>query len=90
MSNKHIPGIITAQSVGINGPDGRFTTVIIAVTLCSCGRIHTETTEEGSYNAAFWLGVKFAMLNSWNELDLPERDYTEVKEPYRRDDEPIG
>jgi hypothetical protein len=44
---------------------------------CSCGRIHlaaAEDTHGSSYDASFWLGVKFAQLNKWTELDLPLDD----------------
>ncbi len=70
---EHLPTTITSQRVGVQSPDGGFMEIEVALTRCSCGRIHTAVAEdESSYQgAAFWLGVKYAQLNKWTELEVP-------------------
>jgi hypothetical protein len=63
--------------VGVSTPEGAYQQVPIAVVRCSCERIHLAASEDtygSSYDASFWLGVKFAQLNKWTELDLPLDD----------------
>lgn len=70
---EHVPGNITTQVIGVQDPDGGFMQVAVALCRCSCGKIHTAVSEDAFYQqaAAFWLGVKFAQLNKWTELEVP-------------------
>lgn len=74
MTVTHYPESITNTTVGVNGPKGEYIQLDIAVSLCKgCSKIHAATSDPGIYGMApFWLGVKYAQLNKWTELDLVE------------------
>jgi len=68
----HVPGQITTQHVSAQGPDNEYLQIELAVTKCSCGRLHTAAADlssgggSGYGSATFQLGVLFAQLNQWS------------------------
>ena len=79
----HIPGSISSQYVGVNGPDGSYLQIEIAVTACSCGRVHSACADLGTRetgwrpfgNASFQLGVLYSQLNNWEDTEPDESIY---------------
>lgn len=75
----HEPGaIVCPPMIGAQGPDGEYLTVSVAMTKCSCGKVHVAGAEE-SYgsaynNAVFQLGVRFAQLNNYAPVEFPSID----------------
>jgi hypothetical protein len=68
MAEDHIPGRISTQQVPVNGPEGEYLQIELALTKCTCGRIHTAATDSatsGYGSATFQLGILFAQLNDW-------------------------
>lgn len=70
---EHLPGAISRQQASVRGPDGEYLQLDIAVTKCTCGRVHAAAADVGvGFDAAmgsaeFQLGVLYSQLNGWHQ-----------------------